>query len=155
MHSRKTIYTVVKSKRPLLKAVHRQKRLKFAHTHANWTVEDWKRVLWSDETKINRIGSDGKVYTWKPRGESISDRTTSLLRTFHFFLIFLHYLISLLYLIFQTLFHLTFASPLTRVFLIPFIHAFASLSTCLRLISFLYLPFPFSYINPVDYACKP
>ena len=61
----------------MLKAVHRQKRLKFAHTHANWTVEDWKRVLWSDETKINRIGSDGKVYTWKPRGESISDRTTS------------------------------------------------------------------------------
>jgi transposase len=69
--------SVVKSKRPLLKAVHRRKRLKFAQTHANWTVEDWKRVLWSDETKINRIGSDGKVYTWKLRGESISDRTTS------------------------------------------------------------------------------
>src|SRR5882757_9276918 len=27
-------------------------------------------------------------------------------------------------------------------------------STCLRLTSFLYLPFPLSYINPVDYACK-
>ena len=40
-------------------------------------MEDWKRVLWSDETKINRIGSDGKVYIWKPRDESISDRTTS------------------------------------------------------------------------------
>ena len=26
-------------------------------------------VLWSDETKINRIGSDGKVYMWKTRGE--------------------------------------------------------------------------------------
>jgi hypothetical protein len=40
-------------------------------------VEDWKRVLWSDETKINRIGSDGRVYTWKPVGEAISDRTTT------------------------------------------------------------------------------
>jgi hypothetical protein len=39
-------------------------------------VEDWKRVLWTDETKINRIGSDGKVYTWKERGEPLSDRTT-------------------------------------------------------------------------------
>jgi hypothetical protein len=39
-------------------------------------VEDWKRVLWSDETKINRIGSDGKVYVWKQQGESLSDRTT-------------------------------------------------------------------------------
>ena len=34
-------------------------------------------MLWSDETKINRIGSDGKVYIWKERGESISDRTTT------------------------------------------------------------------------------
>jgi len=40
-------------------------------------VEDFKRVLWTDETKINRIGSDGKVYVWKKRGEAISDRTTT------------------------------------------------------------------------------
>ena len=39
-------------------------------------MEDWKRVLWSDETKINRIGSDGKVYTWKKKGEPLSDRIT-------------------------------------------------------------------------------
>ena len=61
----------------MLKQQHRQKQLKFAQYHENWTVEDWKRVLWSDETKINRIGSDGKVYVWKQRGESISDRTTT------------------------------------------------------------------------------
>jgi len=40
-------------------------------------VEDFKRVLWTDETKINRIGSDGKVYVWKQRGEPVSDRTTT------------------------------------------------------------------------------
>jgi len=40
-------------------------------------VEDWKRVLWTDETKINRIGSDGKAYIWKEKGEPLSDRTTS------------------------------------------------------------------------------
>jgi transposase len=70
-------YSATKKKVPMLKKTHRQKRLKFAEYHANWTVEDWKRVLWSDETKINRIGSDGKVYVWKQRGESISDRTTT------------------------------------------------------------------------------
>ena len=69
--------SVVKQKRPLLKTVHRQNRLNFARYHENWTVEDWKRVLWSDETKINRIGSDGRVYTWKQRGEPLSDRTTT------------------------------------------------------------------------------
>lgn len=70
-------YSATKKKVPLLKLSHRQRRLKFAQYHENWTVEDWKRVLWSDETKINRIGSDGKVYVWKQRGESISDRTTT------------------------------------------------------------------------------
>jgi transposase len=69
--------SVVKKKRPLLKAAHRIARLKYARYHANWTVEDWKRVLWTDETKINRIGSDGRVYTWKKKGEPISDRTTT------------------------------------------------------------------------------
>jgi hypothetical protein len=73
----KNFRSVVKQKRPLLKQAHRQNRLKFAQKHENWTVEDWKRVLWSDETKINRIGSDGRVYTWKEKGAPLSDRTTT------------------------------------------------------------------------------
>ena len=32
-------------------------------------------MLWSDETKINCIESDGKVYVWKQQGELLSDRT--------------------------------------------------------------------------------
>lgn len=52
---------VVKRKRPLLTAAHTRARLKFALKYQHWTVDDWKLVLWSDETKINRIGSDGRV----------------------------------------------------------------------------------------------
>ena len=55
--------SIIKKKCPLLKQQHRMAYLKFAKYHENWTVEDWKRVLWLDETKINRIGSDGRVYT--------------------------------------------------------------------------------------------
>ena len=57
----------------MLKGSHHQQCLKFAQ----WTVKDWKRVLWTDETKINRIGSDGKMYVWKQRGEPVSDQTTT------------------------------------------------------------------------------
>ena len=59
---RNHLKVVVKLKKPLLKARHRQRRLKFALYYQNWTIEDWKRVRWPDETKINRIGSDGKQY---------------------------------------------------------------------------------------------
>ena len=35
------------------------------------------RVLWSDETKINRIGSDGRTYTCKQRGAPLCNHTTT------------------------------------------------------------------------------
>jgi hypothetical protein len=44
---------VVKSKHPFLSAKHHKARLDFAHAHKDWTVDDWRRVVWSDETKIN------------------------------------------------------------------------------------------------------
>src|SRR6185437_2095516 len=68
---------VVKTKQPLLKAAHRKARLAFAHKYKNWTADDWKRVLWSDETKVNKINSDCRVYVWKKKGEPLSDRTTT------------------------------------------------------------------------------
>ena len=37
-------------------------------------MEDWKRVVGSDGTKINRIGSDGQKYMWKRKGEGLITR---------------------------------------------------------------------------------
>src|SRR6266576_6607223 len=65
---------VVKTKRPLLSAKHRKARLDYAYAHKDWTVEDWRRVVWSDKTKINRLGSDGRKWVWKRPGEKLSDR---------------------------------------------------------------------------------
>ena len=47
--------------------------MEFAERHLAWTLDDWKRVIWSDETKINRFSSDGKRYVWKEAGEGLSD----------------------------------------------------------------------------------
>lgn len=46
-------------------------RLKWAKKYKAWTKEDWLRVVFSDETKINRLGSDGKQWTWVKKGESL------------------------------------------------------------------------------------
>lgn len=64
-----------KQKKPLLSKRHRRRRLDFALAHRDWTEDDWKRVIFSDETKINRMGSDGKRYCWKRPGEELSKRT--------------------------------------------------------------------------------
>ena len=65
---------VVKKKCPCLTFAHKKTRLDFAESHQHWTVEDWKQVIWSDETKINHIGSDEKRWAWKKAGEGLSDR---------------------------------------------------------------------------------
>ena len=65
---------VVKRKHPLLSAKHRKAHLDYAYAHKDWTVEDWKRVVWSDETKVNRLGSDRHKLVWKRPGEGLSDR---------------------------------------------------------------------------------
>jgi len=74
--------SVVKKKRPVLSAKHRKDRMDFALTHKDWTLEDWKKVVWSDETKINRMGSDGRQWVWKKAGEGLSDRVVEGTRKF-------------------------------------------------------------------------
>ena len=56
---------VHKKKKPKLTEKHRRLRREFVEKYRHWTVDDWKRVLWTDETKINRHGSDGTLWTWK------------------------------------------------------------------------------------------
>ena len=51
-------------KKPRLTKPQKKARLDFALEHKDWTEADWKRVIWSDESKINRISSDGMRYTW-------------------------------------------------------------------------------------------
>ena len=65
---------VVKRKKPLLSKRHMKERLDFALAHQYWTLDHWRRVIWSDETKINCLGSDGRKWTWKQTGEGLNER---------------------------------------------------------------------------------
>ena len=65
---------MVKKKCPMLSKHHKREQLDFAHSHKEWTLEDWKRVIWSDETKVNCLGSDGRKWVWKRAGEPLTDR---------------------------------------------------------------------------------
>ncbi len=56
------IRAFVQRKRPDLKPNHVQDRLAFAQAHITWTVDDWKRVMFSDESIISRVGSFGRKY---------------------------------------------------------------------------------------------
>lgn len=61
------------AKKPFLTKQMRAKRLIFAKEHETWTVEDWQRVIFSDESKFNLHGSDGKRTIRRRKGEKYID----------------------------------------------------------------------------------
>ena len=63
-------------KKPQLSRVNKLARMRYAQSHKDWTIDDWKRVLWSDETKINRVCSDGITWGWSAVGKSRPVRET-------------------------------------------------------------------------------
>jgi hypothetical protein len=62
-------------KRPALKKKHIKGRLQFIEKYKEWTVEDWARVIWSDESKVNRICSDGLQWVWDDAPGRLTERT--------------------------------------------------------------------------------
>ncbi|GBN97391.1 hypothetical protein AVEN_144260-1 [Araneus ventricosus] len=46
---------------PLLTKRHRQLRLQWAREHRDWTMDEWKRVAWSDESRFLIHHVDGRV----------------------------------------------------------------------------------------------
>ncbi|GFT77065.1 transposable element Tc1 transposase [Trichonephila clavipes] len=57
-------------KKSFISERNRRKRLDFAKSHVNLSDEFWNTVIFSDESKFNIFGSDGRQYVWrKPNTE--------------------------------------------------------------------------------------
>lgn len=63
-----------KEKKPDISTTNAKNRLEWCLAHRDWTSDDWKRVIWSDETKINRFNSDGRVWSWIRDGEQLQPK---------------------------------------------------------------------------------
>uniref|UniRef100_A0AAY5K5G6 Transposase Tc1-like domain-containing protein n=1 Tax=Esox lucius TaxID=8010 RepID=A0AAY5K5G6_ESOLU len=63
-------------KDPLLKKAHVQARLKLANEHLNDSEENWVKVLWSDETKIELFGINSTHRVWRRRNAAYDLKNT-------------------------------------------------------------------------------
>ena len=57
-------------KKQLISSKNKKKRLEFANRYVIWTYKNWAKVFFSDESKFNSFGNDGKkqckeTYWWK------------------------------------------------------------------------------------------
>ena len=67
----------VARKKPYVSKDNQVKRLHYAITYLEKPIGYWNEVLWSDETKFNLFGSDGKVMIWRTTKEENHPKSTA------------------------------------------------------------------------------
>jgi transposase len=61
--------SVKPTRKPGLNPIQRKARLEFCLQHQHWTLEDWKRVIWSDETSVILGQRRGTIRIWRDNRE--------------------------------------------------------------------------------------
>jgi len=61
------------AKKPLLNLIQRRKRVAFCKKYLNWTADDWKSVMFSDESSITQFGVN-TMFVRRPSGEHYNSR---------------------------------------------------------------------------------
>ena len=70
------LYGRVARKKSLVNKVNRGKRIQYARTYREKLLGFWNQVVWSDESKFNLFGSDGKVMVWRTPKEEFNPMCT-------------------------------------------------------------------------------
>lgn len=62
------LYGCVAKKKPLLSGRHRERRLAWARAHQRWTVNQWRRCFFSDESPVHLVMCRQRRYIRRQRG---------------------------------------------------------------------------------------
>ena len=60
----------IRRKKPYLKPIHIKKRKQWERMHRHWPLQQWQKVIFSDESKYCLFGSDGRVYCQRKIGRA-------------------------------------------------------------------------------------
>ena len=63
------LYGRISVKIPLLRKQNNVKRLQSAKVQKDWTIEQWNKVHWAEESKFKIFGLNSRVYVWQRVGE--------------------------------------------------------------------------------------
>ena len=66
----------VARKKPYVDKTNRMKRIQHAKKYREQSVYFWDQVLWTDESKFNLFGSEGRVMVWRTLQEAFDSRCT-------------------------------------------------------------------------------
>ena len=75
-HRREGLKSCSARKVPLFKKAHIHACLKFANGHLNDSEDNWVKVLWSDETKMELFGINSTRSVWRRRNAAYDPKNT-------------------------------------------------------------------------------
>lgn len=55
--------------KPLIRPQNAVIRKRWCKQHVGWTSDQWKKVVWSDESSFTLFPTTGRVYVWRSPGE--------------------------------------------------------------------------------------
>ena len=55
--------------KPHISGINAKHRLEWCQVRRSWTTEQWKNILWSDESRYTLYRSDGRIWVWRLPGE--------------------------------------------------------------------------------------
>src|SRR5579859_5424429 len=64
----------IATQKPGLRPENIEKRLEWAMRYKDWTVEDWKRVIWSDESSLKVGVTPRRQWVIRPKGEKLNPK---------------------------------------------------------------------------------
>lgn len=63
------LHSRIAAKKPFLSEKHKAARLTFAKKYLSWSLEDWKRVIWCDESTFEIGKNSRQIRVWRMAGE--------------------------------------------------------------------------------------
>lgn len=71
--ARQSLHSRIPRFSPLISERNKERRLLWARTYENWTVEDFKKVLWSDESTYTQFRTSGFGRVWREPSEEFHE----------------------------------------------------------------------------------
>lgn len=66
---KENVYSCTSRKKPFISAINKAKRFAWAMERRHWTVNDWKKVVWTDESTFSQFQKSGWGRVWREPGD--------------------------------------------------------------------------------------
>src|SRR5215208_5540165 len=70
---KENVHSCIPRMKPFISVINKTKRLAWAMERKDWTIEDWKKIVWTDESTFSQFQKSGWGRVWRKPGEEFHE----------------------------------------------------------------------------------